>query len=51
MDNIKDYQGEPDEKALLLKDHILDKKILDMEDTEVEVVYDLQLALVTTRYS
>ena len=30
---------------LLLKDHILDKKILDLEDTEVEVVYDLQLVL------
>jgi len=27
----------------LLKEHILDKKILDLEDTEVEVVYDLQL--------
>jgi magnesium transporter len=45
IDDLKKYQGEPPEDALLLRDHILDKKILDLEDTEVEVVYDLQLAL------
>jgi CBS domain-containing protein len=44
IDELKNYQGEPPEDALLLRDHILDKKILDLEDTEVEVVYDLQLA-------
>ena len=33
------------EGAILLKDHILDKKILDMDDHEVEVVYDVKLAL------
>jgi CBS domain-containing protein len=43
IDDVKNYQSEPAEDALLLKDHILDKKILDLEDTEVEVVYDLQL--------
>ena len=31
----------PPEGAILLKDHILDKKILDMDDHEVEVVYDV----------
>jgi CBS domain-containing protein len=45
ISNIPDYQGEPTEDALLLKDNILDKKILDLEDTEVEVVYDLQLVM------
>jgi magnesium transporter len=43
IDNIAAYHGTPSDDALLLKDHILDKKILDLEDTEVEVVYDLQL--------
>ncbi|HEY3419583.1 MAG TPA: CBS domain-containing protein [Methanomassiliicoccales archaeon] len=43
IDDPKYFQAEPQEDALLLKDHILDKKILDLEDTEVEVVYDLQL--------
>ena len=30
---------------VLLKDHLLDKKVLDCEDDEVEVVYDIKLAL------
>jgi magnesium transporter len=45
IENVQDYQKEPKEDSLLLKDDILDKKILDLEDTEVEVVYDLQLVL------
>jgi magnesium transporter len=49
IDDVKDYQGEPDEHALLLRDHVLDKKILDLEDTEVEVVYDLQLVRRSTK--
>ena len=39
-----DYERQPPEGAILLKDHILDKKILDMDDHEVEVVYDVKLA-------
>lgn len=38
-----DYERPPPEGAILLKDHILDKKILDMDDHEVEVVYDVKL--------
>src|SRR5512146_288898 len=38
-----DYERTPPEGAVLLKDHILDKKILDMDDHEVEVVYDVKL--------
>jgi len=30
---------------VLLKDYILDKKILDMEDIEVEVVYDIKMVI------
>lgn len=30
---------------ILLEDYLLDKKVLDMEDREVEVVYDMRLAL------
>ena len=33
----------PDE--VLLKDYLLDKKVLDIEDREVEVVYDMRLVL------
>jgi CBS domain-containing protein len=31
-------------EEILLKDYLLDKKVLDMDDREVEVVYDIRLA-------
>lgn len=37
------YERSPPEGAILLRAHILDKKILDMDDHEVEVVYDISL--------
>jgi magnesium transporter len=45
LESIKQYVGEPEKDAILLKDHILDKKILDTEGREVEVVYDVKLVL------
>jgi CBS domain-containing protein len=39
------YEGAPAPGSILLKDHILDKKILDMDDHDVEVVYDVKLVL------
>src|SRR5512137_1628922 len=44
VDDIKKYENSPPEDAILLRDHILDKKVLDTEDAEVEVVYDIHLA-------
>jgi len=38
------FERAPQENLILLHDHILDKKILDMDDHEVEVVYDVRLA-------
>lgn len=43
IDNLTDYEKPPVDSAILLKDHILDKKILDIDDHEVEVVYDVKL--------
>jgi len=40
-----DFEKLPPAGSILLKDHILDKKILDMDDHEVEVVYDVKLVL------
>jgi magnesium transporter len=40
---IKKFEGTPPEEAILLRDHILDKKVLDTEDAEVEIVYDIRL--------
>ena len=45
IDSIEKYENDPKDSQVLLKDHILDKKILDMDDNEVEVVYDVKLAL------
>jgi magnesium transporter len=39
------FEQAPQEALILLHDHILDKKILDMDDHEVEVVYDIKLAV------
>jgi len=38
-----EYERSPAEGSILLRAHILDKKILDMDDHEIEVVYDISL--------
>jgi len=43
IDDLKKFEAVPPEDAILLFDHILNKKVLDMEDAEVEVVYDIHL--------
>jgi CBS domain-containing protein/sporulation protein YlmC with PRC-barrel domain len=40
-----EVKGEPADGQVCLKDHLLDKKVLDCDDDEVEVVYDIKLAL------
>jgi len=46
---LADYEQPPPEGTILLRDHILDKKILDMDDHEVEVVYDIKLVFQSGR--
>jgi magnesium transporter len=43
-DNLASFEPAPQEHLILLHDHILDKKIIDMDDHDVEVVYDVKLA-------
>ena len=38
-----EYERRPAADSILLRAHVLDKKILDMDDHEVEVVYDIRL--------
>ena len=38
------YERAPQAHLILLQDHILDKKILDLDGHEVEIVYDVKLA-------
>jgi magnesium transporter len=40
---LSEYERAPAEGLILLHDHILDKKILDLDDHEVEIVYDVKL--------
>jgi CBS domain-containing protein len=42
--DLAPYERPAQENLILLHDHILDKKILDLDDHEVEVVYDVWLA-------
>ncbi len=43
IENLEKYQAEPAQNMVLLRDHILDKKVLDFEGSEVDVVYDVKL--------
>ncbi len=43
-ESLSQYERAPQQHLILLHDHILDKKILDMDDHDVEVVYDVKLA-------
>ncbi len=45
VDDVEMFACKVPEGMVLLKDYILDKKILDMEDNEVEVVYDIKMVL------
>jgi magnesium transporter len=42
--DAKPFEGVPVQGQVCLKDHLLDKKILDSNDDEVEIVYDIKLA-------
>lgn len=45
IESVEAYEGEPDENQVLLRDHILDKKVIDMDEREIDVVYDVKLLL------
>jgi magnesium transporter len=45
IEDMKKYEANPPEGSILLKDYILDKKVLDIEGREVEVVYDVRMVL------
>ncbi|MBF0555223.1 MAG: CBS domain-containing protein [Nitrospirae bacterium] len=45
LESLSLYEDEPREGRVLLNTHILDKKVLDMDDNEISMVYDIKLAL------
>lgn len=46
IDKIETYIAEPKETDVMLKDHIVDKKVIDLDDHEVEVVYDVKMQMI-----
>ncbi len=42
--DVAEYAKELQEDAILLKDYVLDKKVLDVEERDIDVVYDILLA-------
>jgi CBS domain-containing protein/sporulation protein YlmC with PRC-barrel domain len=47
--NLSKYEAEPAKDMILLKDHLLDKKVLDLEGREVEVVYDVRMVMASNK--
>jgi len=43
LDSFARFEEDSKESQVLLKDHILDKKVIDMDDNEIDVVYDVKL--------
>jgi CBS domain-containing protein len=43
LEALEGFEGVPGEGQVCLRDHLLDKKVLDCDDDEVEVVYDIKL--------
>ena len=44
-DSISEFERDPGEGEISLKEYILDKKVIDLEDHEIKVVYDLHLII------
>jgi CBS domain-containing protein len=45
LESAAQYEGEPEESQVLLNKDIIDKKVLDMDDNEIDVVHDFRLIL------
>ena len=45
LESAAQYEGEPEESQVLLNNDILDKKVIDMDDNEIDVVHDIRLVL------
>lgn len=45
IESVQAYEGEPLETQVLLKDHILDKKVIDLDGNDIDIVYDVKLQL------
>jgi CBS domain-containing protein len=49
LPDLDEYEKEPESDAMLLRDYILDKKVIDMDEHEVSVVYDVKIIQVNKK--
>jgi CBS domain-containing protein/nitrogen regulatory protein PII-like uncharacterized protein len=45
IEDVAEYVKDLQEDAVLLKDYVLDKKVLDLEERDIDVVYDILLTM------
>jgi magnesium transporter len=45
ISDTKSFEAEPADDVILLRDYVLDKKVIDLEENDVEIVYDIRLVL------
>jgi magnesium transporter len=43
IESIAQYEHKPAANAILLNDFIIDKKVIDIEDRDVSIVYDVKI--------
>ena len=49
IESVEKYLIQPKTDLILLKDYILDKKVLDMKDREIELVYDAKMTPINNK--
>jgi len=49
IDDVANYVKDLQEGAILLKDYVLDKKVLDVEERDIDVAYDILLTVKSSK--
>jgi len=48
VDDMRSYEGDPDELSIRIADQVMDKKIIDTEGRDIDVIYDVRLVRVNS---
>jgi hypothetical protein len=49
IEEMEKYLSQPKTDLILLKDYVLDKKVLDIKDREIELVYDVKMTYLNNK--
>ena len=50
IESTKQYEGKPKETDILLRDFVIDKRVIDVEGREVAVVYDVKILQINKKF-